>query len=385
TEDASELRIPLQNIYIFNKVINEVPSALNGTDAEKNSLIAEAKAMRAWTYFLLINYYGKPYNAATAASDAGFPIVTDAEVTETNFTRASVQEVYDFILSDLTTSIPSLPPRVTHRIKMSKAAAEGLLGKVYVFMGRFNDALPMLNASINDISGASIPVGLYDYNVTLATGGSFLPISIFGPTYPTVVNNQENIFGKQVSNPYAFIGNELVITPQTVALYGSNDLRLQFYSATPYGGPDYPNGLRRRTAPGAIQFGVVLPDIYLLRAECKVRSNDLSGAVTDLQTLRARRMPAGSAAVPAATASQQISLLRYVMDERIREFALQGFRWYDMRRLSVDPLFSGTVYTHTQYSATGGVSNTYTLTPERLVLRLPQKIIDQNPGMVNNP
>ena len=68
----------------------------------------EAMAGRAWTYFLLINYYGKPYSAATAATDPGFPIIQVADVTTTTFTRASVQEVYDFIIKDLTTAIPNL-------------------------------------------------------------------------------------------------------------------------------------------------------------------------------------------------------------------------------------------------------------------------------------
>jgi hypothetical protein len=52
--------------------------------------------------------------------------------------------------------------------------------------------------------------------------------------------------------------------------------------------------------------------------------------------------------------------------------------------LSVDPLFSAITYTHTLYSATGSTT-VFQLKPERLVLRFPQKLIDQNPNIVNNP
>ena len=62
-----------------------------------------------------------------------------------------------------------------------------------------------------------------------------------------------------------------------------------------------------------------------------------------------------------------------------------GFRWFDMRRLSVDPVYKATVGTsHSLYSATGATS-TFILRPDRLVLRFPQKIIDSNPGLNNNP
>ncbi len=384
-EDAAEIKVPMQNIYVYNKVINEVPAATDGNEQDKLSIKAEAMAGRAWTYFLLINYFGKPYNSNTSATDLGFPIVKEADVTETKFVRATVKEVYDFIVSDLTTAIPNLPLKTSHRLRMSKAAAEGLLAKVYVFMGKYSDALPLLNAAFTDIGNSSIPVRLYDYNVTFATGGAFLPIGIFGPSYPLIPNNEENVFGKQATSSWTFINNELAITKATADLYVASDLRLKFYINNAYNGPTYPNGMLRRFGPGSIQFGVVLPDLYLLRAECKARLNDLPGAKADLESLRSKRMLPGTSDVPTAIAAQQLPLLKFIMEERIREFAVLGYRWFDMRRLSVDPLFTGTTYTHTVYSATGAVAATYTLRPERFTMRFSQKVIDENPGMQNNP
>lgn len=383
-ENASETAVPLQNIYTFNKIINEVPNATDGTEQQKLSIKAEAMASRAWTYFLLINYFGKPYNTTTSATDLGFPIVKDADVTAIKFTRATVQEVYDFILADLLAAIPNLPEKTTHRLRMSKPAAEGLLGKVYVFMGKFNEAIPHFDAALNGIKNSAIPVQLYDYNVTFATGGAFLPIDLFGPTYPTVPNNLENVFGKQAFNNWSFTNNELVVDKKTADLYTADDLRLNFYSSEAFFGPAYPSGLLRKIGPGSIQFGVVVPDLYLLRAECRARGNDLHGATADVEALRSKRMPAGSFAVPTAIAAQKMPLLNYIMDERLREFALSGYRWFDMRRLSVDPLFGTKTFTHTLYSATGS-KTTFTFRPERFVLRFPEKVINENPGMQNNP
>jgi hypothetical protein len=133
------------------------------------------------------------------------------------------------------------------------------------------------------------------------------------------------------------------------------------------------------------RFGLQLPELYLLCAECKARTNDLAGAVADVETLRKNRMPPADAVVPAAIASNQTNLIKFIIDERIREFALEGYRWFDMRRLSVDPLFAGQNFTHTIYN-TNGTTTVYTLRqPTRLVLKFPRDITDANPNMVNNP
>ncbi|WP_316815704.1 RagB/SusD family nutrient uptake outer membrane protein [Pedobacter nyackensis] len=385
TENAAEMEVPLKNIYTFNKIINEVPDATDGTAQEKRSIQAEAMAGRAWTYFLLINYFGKPYHPGTAATDPGFPIILKADVTETKFTRASVMEVYKFIVDDLIKAMPDLPLKTSHRLRMSKAAAEGLLGKVYMFMGKFNEALPHLNAALTGINNAEIPVRLYDYNVTFAPGGEFMPIGLFGPAYPYYPNIKESVFGKQSYTYWTSSANELVITKQTADLYGSSDLRLKFFSPAAFFGPVYPNGLLRKIGPGNTQLGVLVPDLYLLRAECKARLNDLPGAKADVEALRIKRMPSTSSDVPAVIAGEQLPLIKFILEERIREFAMNGYRWFDMRRLSVDPLFSNSTFSHTVYSETGTVVSTFTLKPERFVLRFPKKVIDENPGMQNNP
>jgi hypothetical protein len=78
--------------------------------------------------------------------------------------------------------------------------------------------------------------------------------------------------------------------------------------------------------------------------------------------------------------------VKFIIEERRREFAGQGFRWFDMRRLSVDPLFAGQQqFTHTLYNADGTVKATYQLKPERLVMRFGQALVTQTPGFTNNP
>src|SRR5690606_22601392 len=67
-ENSAETSGPLSSIYTYNKIITEVMDAPDGTPEQKRMIRAEALAGRAWTYFLLINYYSKPYQSSTAAS-----------------------------------------------------------------------------------------------------------------------------------------------------------------------------------------------------------------------------------------------------------------------------------------------------------------------------
>lgn len=383
-ENSAETSGPLSSIYTYNKIINEVMDAPDGTPEQKRMIHAEALAGRAWTYFLLINYYGKPYQSSTAASDPGFPIITTADITVNKFSRASVQEVYDFIISDLEEALPALSVPVFHRLRMSKPAAQALLGKVYVFMRRYEEALPLLESALQGLSNTQVPVQLYDYNETFAPGGAFTPIDMFGPNYPVTAENQEALYLRQFSN-FHVLFNTLQVRGETMELYEPSDLRLFLYSKTPFpAGAEFQAGAQRRTAPSIVPFGVVVPEIYLLAAECKARLKDLPGAVAMLEQLRVKRMPEADAAVPSAIAGDQLQLLRFVMDERLREYAGLGVRWFDMRRLSVDPLFGNPSYNHTLYQA-DGTTTVYPLRPERLVLKIPPRMLLTNPGMDDNP
>lgn len=369
-EDAKETLIPVKGLYIYNKVINEVMTSANGSDATKLSLQAEALAGRAWTNFFLVNIYGKPYNAATAATDPGFPLITKADVNAGDFRRASVQAVYDLIVSDLTTAIPNLQAvGVPFRTRMSKAAAQGLLAKVYIFMGKYADALPLLNESITNLAQSTVATGLYNFNTAF-------------PGFPTTVTDQENVYSKNMSNTYISGSQTLIwLTPETAALYGSTDVRLsKWYTNT----TTMPNGLKliRRGSTTTSCWGIRVPELYLFRAEVKARAEDLGGAVSDLEFLRQNRMPAADAVVPAAAKASKMALLQFIMEERIREFAVTGYRWFDMRRLSADPLFPAINYQHKVYDATGNIGTTFTLNSvDQFVFSMPPKIVAQNPNI----
>lgn len=373
----------LRTLYTFNKIINEVMSSVGGTEAEKKTIMAEARAQRAFIHFYFVNLYGKPYNEATADTDLGFPIITEADLTNSNYRRASVKEVYAFVIDELTATLPDVP-NFHHRFRMSKSSIRLMLGKAYMYMGKFEEALPFLVAASSNGTPEN-PIRLVNYNTALYAGGEYFPIGVFGPKMPLGPYRTEVFYAKWVMCYNAFTKSSIVPSPEAMALFDPTDERLKFYSTLPYGSSvPIVAGLSRKAGMYSPHVGLTLPNLYLLRAECKARLNDLSGAVTDVEFLREHRMPEAIAAVPAGIASDRLSLLNFIIDERRREFLLQDKRWYDMRRFSVDPLFSGATYTRTSYDASGNPHTTVTMDPKRLTMRLPQKVVAQNPGMVNN-
>lgn len=392
------LTAALSNLYSLNTIINGVSNATTGTDAQKKDVQAQALATRAFTHFQLLNYFAKPYSATTAATDPGFPIITTAEATKTDFERGTVQQGYDAIINDLVAAIPGLSVQPAFPTRMSKPAAEAILGKVYLFMGRNEDALKMFSDAFADIARMSHPPRLYDYNVELAPGGSFLPINPqTGPGAPfnSITDVTESLLAKMSYaggyNGVGYPNDFMTITPQTVALFGATDQRLAFYTnlqrdLTPI--PIAPGQQPRLRKYGVTysRIGIQLSELYLLRAEARARANDLAGAKADVEELRKKRMPVADAGVPANIAADKTMLIRFILDERIREFAGEGYRWFDMRRLSTDPLFANQpAAKHMLYEMDGTVSNQYTLTPERLTLKIPKPYLTAHPEMPDNP
>jgi hypothetical protein len=70
-----------------------------------------------------------------------------------------------------------------------------------------------------------------------------------------------------------------------------------------------------------------LAEQYLIRAEARAQQNDLTGALSDLNTIRTR------AGLPASTATTQTAVLNAIQKERrVELFTETGHRFFDLRR-----------------------------------------------------
>lgn len=105
-------------IFRANNVLKYVE---NADEANVNKYAAEAKFLRAYAYFNLVRLYG-PVPLVTT--------IVGSEDKELLFTRIEETKVYEQIVSDLQEGVKYLDNK--YKSRASKAAAQGLLAKVYL-------------------------------------------------------------------------------------------------------------------------------------------------------------------------------------------------------------------------------------------------------------
>ena len=78
---------------------------MTGTEEERVDLAGEAYFMRAFSYFMLANLYGRPYDPATADKDLCVPINDEISLSDKMMKRATNAAVYSKIESDIIRAI----------------------------------------------------------------------------------------------------------------------------------------------------------------------------------------------------------------------------------------------------------------------------------------
>lgn len=165
-------------------------SQLEVEDTElRDRLVAEARFLRAYYYFELVRNFG------------GVPLITGFLLPEeiNGITRASTEETYAFIESDLQAAAEVLPQRSEYSNddmgRATRGAALGLLGKAYLYQEKWEKARDVLQTVISeqqyellpefgmvwdldyDNSKESLFEVQYVYHPTLGLGGSLATVT----------------------------------------------------------------------------------------------------------------------------------------------------------------------------------------------------------------
>ncbi len=86
-------------------IINKVEEEGIPVDADMADILGQAYAYRAYAYYDLITHFAKGYLVGTPATDPGVPLQTGTKPPYTSGPRATVQEIYDLMYSDISESI----------------------------------------------------------------------------------------------------------------------------------------------------------------------------------------------------------------------------------------------------------------------------------------
>lgn len=347
-------------VYVCNQITANVMASAEGTPDQKQRIYAEAQTQRAAAYLTLVNLYARVYNTANATTDPGLPLLLKPDLL-VPLNRASVKQVYDQIILDLNQALPLLPDNPSNRLHPGKAAGYALLARTYLYMQQYSEAA---DYAAKSLAAYSTLLDLNDY----ADGSK---------KYPRRLDNPEVLMSKAASKP-GYI--DLPLSTVLVNKFAPEDLRYQLFTR---GGNTFQpsftgrGSYRDRLFMGDnVTTGVSVPEMMLTQAEGLARAGKTDEAMALVNKLRQKRFrPAQYTALTAATGD---AALRIVVDERRRELFGTGLRWFDQRRLSVEPGLAETV-TRVFKGAT------YTLVPgDRYVYPIPPKNIELNPEIIQN-
>lgn len=363
-----------KNIDYYNTVIDYAPDATDATDEERTRVIAEAKAARALEYLCLVNCYAPQYDPKTATADqSGVPLILHPDIMHDDLKRATLQECYDQILTDLTDALPHLPEVAKpSKYRMSRGACAGILARAYLILGDYDKCLSYANEALKSNNAL----------LDLKTISVLDPYGYIGrSSMPLALDDPEAILIRLAPYAYGNCEDQVSASPELVSLFDEkHDRRTAiFYIDNYYGMPFEPSTLRLYSAWYQENIGISSSEMYLTAAECEARIGSVDRAMELLNKLRTNRIE-GYEPMTAAGMDRE-KVLDEVLLERRREFALRGmFRFIDLRRFAKDPKRAVTV-TH---NTGDGQTESITADDPRFTLPIPQVVMRINPNMKQN-
>jgi starch-binding outer membrane protein, SusD/RagB family len=338
------------------------------TPATQQQLRGEAKVLRAFFYFYLVNLFGD------------VPIVTSTDFTVNSVVKRSpVSAVYEQIIADLEDAKSLLSDNyldgnlqkysVPERVRPTKWAASALLARAYLFNNEYQNAESEATAVIGNTSlfGLSLLSEVFQKNSNEA-------IWQLQPVTPNHNTEEGWLFVLPETGPdsyswpvyldSAFLGEFETGDERKNSWIGSVAIGSETFS--------YPYKYKEATFGSAVtEYLMVfrLAEQYLIRAEAKAQQNDMAGGLSDLNAIRNRASLANS------DATDQSSLLKAIMQERqVELFTEWANRWLDLKRTnSIDAIMTDATIRK------GGEWNNY-----QQLYPLPLSDIQRNPNLTQN-
>jgi len=353
-------------VYSCNVAIEQLSNSTSVSSMIKQQLLGEAKFMRAFFYFYLVNIYGdvpllltSDYRINSIASRTPKAQVIQQMI-------ADLKEAQNLLTSNYLGA--DLIASTSERTRPNKWAANALLSRVYLYNGDWANAEDISSTLINNTTMYSLVSNLN--NVFLKNSSeAIFQLQPVKPSYNTLDGNSFIL----TSNPGISSISPVSLSSSLVGSFDTTDLRLAKWVGN-YNGYYYANKYKIKgptTAPVSEYYMVLrLAEQYLIRAEARVQQNNISGAQSDLNIIRSR------AGLTNTTAATKASMLTAINRERQLElFAECGHRWLDIKRTNTIDVIMTSIA-----SQKGAVWNS-----NMALLPVPLDEINKDPNLVQNP
>lgn len=302
-----------QVIYRANKLIAELDKLSEEKIASetRNALMAEARFLRAFIYFRVVNYFG------------GVPLLTEPlkdDLSNKDHERSSVDAVYQQIKDDISFAENNVQD-MGAPFRVSLRAVQALKAKVYLHTGDYDTALSA--ASNFSYSGSSEIGGLAEnytdvFDESMSTSEDIFKINYTkkdGNNLAWFFGNTDDARGEVGASESLRNAFEQGDTRTELIQEVENTWFIEKYDQ--YGsGADYPHIFR-------------LADMYLIYAEALIRANDNYGDAEDYVNYVRNR--AGLSDTTLTSDNWEDVILQ----ERRVELYAEGERWFDIKRFGV--------------------------------------------------
>lgn len=327
------------NNYILieraNVVLKEVEIFASEDEAKADQIRGEALALRAIGHFDLMRYFSSRYSLTTDGSHLGVPIKTESGVISTP-PRNTAFEVYEQIISDLTASkalLNGTDVGTKHRI--SELVVTGLLARVSLYRGEWQDAVNYAAEVID-----AVPLSTQAQFQTMWTEDTEDEVLISVPFNVGETAIGAVLYQADALNVSGQDRLQWAPAADLLALYDqANDVRYSSYfqvrPAT--NNTDIVDNKYRGRVVGNVIANLELNDakmlrvaeMYLIRAEANFNLNQGASAMADINDLRTARIT-GYVEESLTGAALEAA----IQEERRKELAFEGHRWFDLKRLN---------------------------------------------------
>jgi hypothetical protein len=314
-------------------------------EALKSRILAEAKFVRAYSYFRLVRAFG----------DVPLRLNVPVDATEYNVPRTAKAEVYAAIEKDLTEAAAVLPQSYGPADigSITKGAALGMQAKVSMYQKKWAEVLALTN-QVMTMGYDLFPN--YEKLFRVENENNIESVFEIQATYLPGNCDASNSQYSQVQGVKGVRGGGWgfnVPTAELAAAYEPNDPRRDATiifrgETTPEGDlipaiGDNPRYNQKSYVPfsryvecseGAEQNVRVMrfAEILLMNAEAANELNNLAQARTSLNRVRARARGGNPAILPDVTANDQAALRTAIWNERRVELAMEFDRFFDVIR-----------------------------------------------------
>lgn len=337
--DARPNQRPDRTWFYYYRIINNLNRILvgledaTGSDTDKEHIRGQSLALRAHSYYYLVNFFG--YGGAQGP---GVPLYTKPGLDGAS--RASVAEVYAQIFSDLEEAETLLEGKVRiHRSHIDLSTAQGIHARAalqYAALDQsyYNIALELSERAITT-SGLDIyTIGQYTADAfnTLSAAEWMWGMEVIVDQSTVFASFYSHIDNRQATGGYAALGGQKKITKALFDHIAEGDVRKTlFASIANTGFPIYSQRkfqLRQAGNWASDYLLMRISELHLILAECQARTGAEAAAIQTLQNLVSARYPAYNASAFSGSA-----LLNEILLQRKIELWGEGFGLLDVKRL----------------------------------------------------